>query len=46
MGDSGGGRDLDCWRRDLEISRWAGTRSRHEVDVATKVGLQEVATWN
>ena len=35
MGGSGGGRDLDLWRRDLEIPLWAETMSRHEVDVAT-----------
>ena len=35
MGGRGGGRDLDFWRRDLEISLWAKTRSRHEIDVAT-----------
>ena len=40
MGGSGGGRDLDFWRRDLEIPLWAETRPRHEIDVATKVNLQ------
>ena len=34
MGGSGGG-------RDLEIPLWAETRSRHEIDVATWVILQE-----
>ena len=35
MGESRGGRDLDFWCRDLEIPKWAETRLRHEIDVAT-----------
>ena len=26
---------LGFWRRDLGITLWTGTKSRHEVDVAT-----------
>ena len=41
MGGSGGGHDLEFWRRDLEVLLWAETRPRHEIYVATYVSLQE-----
>ena len=41
MGGSGGGRDLEFWRRDLEIPLWVETRLGHEIYVATLVSLQE-----
>ena len=39
MGGSGGGRDLEFWRRDLEIPLWVETRSRH------RLASKRVATW-
>ena len=38
MGSSVGG-------RDLEIPLWAGTRSRHELDIAHRLVSRRVATW-
>ena len=41
MGGSGGGRDLDFGIVTWKIPLWAETKSRHELDVATQVSLQE-----